>query len=328
MRRLLRIAIFLLAPLAWSQAPPSVTKPDTTKHTVTFVTVAPGVKLEVLDFGGAGRPMIFLSALGPDAHEWDKFAPKFTDRFHVYALSRRGFGASDVPPPTNENYDSDRLGDDVLAVMDQLKLEKPVLVGWSVGDAELSSVGSRFPQRVTALVYLDAAYPYAFYNEAAGEPLADRAELRRLLTEASHSRPIPLELERQLLASVQAVEKQLADEVAMRQKNSDSGDGPPPMPPQMIAIMTNVRKYTKIDVPILAIFAVPVDLSYIKDPVEREKVARGDTAFRMRQMEAVQAGLPKAKVVAIAGAGHDVFATNEAEVLRVMREFLDPLVSL
>ena len=320
------IAMFMLAPLAWTQAPPAAAKPDTTKHKVTFVTVAPGVKLEMLDFGGTGRPMIFLAALGPDAHDWDNFAPKFTDHFHVYALSRRGFGASDVPAPTNENYDSDRLGDDVLAVMDQLKLEKPILVGWSVGGAELSSVGSRYPERVTALVYLDAAYPYAFYNEAARDPLAERAELRRLLTEASHSQPMPLDLEQRLLASVQVVQKELADDVAKRQKSSDSGSGPPPMPPQIISIMTNTRKYTKIHVPILAIFAVPVDLSYVKDPVERERVAKSDTAFRMQQMEAVQAGLPQAKVIAIAGAGHDVFTTNEAEVLRVMLNFLEPLV--
>ena len=321
------IAGFLFAPLSWAQAPPSVAKPDTTKHVITFVTVAPDVKLELLDFGGTGRPMIFLSALGPDAHDWDRFAPQFTDRFHVYALSRRGSGASDVPSPVNENYDSDRLGDDLLAVMDQLKLEKPVLVGWSFGGAELSSVGSRFPQRVTALVYLDAAYPYAFYNEAAREPLTERAELRRLLTEASHSNPMPLELERRLLASTQVVEKQLGDEVAKRDKKPSSRDDPFPMPPQIISMMTNARKYTKIDVPILAIFAVPVDLSSIKDQAEREKVAKADTAFRMRQMEAVRAGLPQAKVIAIAGAGHDIFATNEAEVLRDMREFLEPLTS-
>ena len=44
-----------------------------TSHTVRFVTMNDGVLLEVLDSGGTGRPMIFLSPLGPDGHEWDTF---------------------------------------------------------------------------------------------------------------------------------------------------------------------------------------------------------------------------------------------------------------
>jgi non-heme chloroperoxidase len=56
------------------------------------------------------------------------------------------------------------LGDDVLAVLDVLRLSSPVLVGSSLGGIELSSIASRFPHRVGGLVYLDAAYPYAFDN--------------------------------------------------------------------------------------------------------------------------------------------------------------------
>jgi pimeloyl-ACP methyl ester carboxylesterase len=74
--------------------------------------------------------MIFLSALGSDAHDWERFAPKGTNRYHAYAITRRGFGTSDEPAPTDENYSADRLADDVLAVMGTLKLERPVLVGW------------------------------------------------------------------------------------------------------------------------------------------------------------------------------------------------------
>jgi pimeloyl-ACP methyl ester carboxylesterase len=59
---------------------------------------------------------------------------------------------------------SDTYGDDVLAVLDALKLERPVLVGHSIGGQELSSVATRFPTRVAAVVYLEAAYPYAFDN--------------------------------------------------------------------------------------------------------------------------------------------------------------------
>ena len=58
-------------------------------------------------------------------------------------------------------YATDRLGDDVLAAIDILALKRPVLVGHSVGGEELSSIGSRHPQRIAALIYLDAAYKQA-----------------------------------------------------------------------------------------------------------------------------------------------------------------------
>ncbi len=41
---------------------------DPSPHTVQFVTVEPDVKLEVLDWGGAGRPLVFLAGLGNTAH--------------------------------------------------------------------------------------------------------------------------------------------------------------------------------------------------------------------------------------------------------------------
>ena len=95
--------------------------------TEQMVSVAPDVKLQVLDWGGTGRPMIFFSGLGDDAHVYDRFAPQFSGKYHVYAITRRGFGASSKPAPTIENYNADRLGDDVLAVIDALKLNRPVL---------------------------------------------------------------------------------------------------------------------------------------------------------------------------------------------------------
>jgi len=40
---------------------------DSFPHTIKFVMVEPGVKLEVLDWGGAGRPVVLLAGLGDDA---------------------------------------------------------------------------------------------------------------------------------------------------------------------------------------------------------------------------------------------------------------------
>jgi non-heme chloroperoxidase len=129
---------------------------DRTAHTVSFVTVEPGVKLEIVDWGGTGRPVILLSGLGDNAHVFDKFAPQLIAKYHVYGITRRGFGASGSPQAVSDNYTADRLGDDILAVIEQLKIFRPVLVGHSIAGEELSSIGSRHPEHVAGLIYLDA----------------------------------------------------------------------------------------------------------------------------------------------------------------------------
>jgi non-heme chloroperoxidase len=139
---------------------------DTSTHTIQFVTVDKDVKLEVLDWGGSGSPLIFLAGNGDTAHSFDSFAPKFTSQNHVYGITRRGFGASSKPVPANGNYSADHLGDDILAVMRALGIERPVLVGHSMAGEELSSIGSRFPTKVSGLIYLDAATGFAFYDPA------------------------------------------------------------------------------------------------------------------------------------------------------------------
>src|SRR5580692_6811930 len=101
---------------------------DHSRHSVQFITVDQNVNLEVLDWGGFGRPLMLLTGLGDTAHVFDQFAPKLTAAYHVYGITRRGYGASSAPAA---GYSADRLGDDVLAVMDSLKLDRPVLVGHS-----------------------------------------------------------------------------------------------------------------------------------------------------------------------------------------------------
>ena len=144
------------------------------------MTVEKDVKLEVLDWGGSGRALVFIPGLGNTAHIFDQFAPKFTKQYHVYGITRRGFGSSSAPA---SGYSADRLGDDVLAVLDTLKIAKPVLAGHSLGGEELSSVGSRHPERVAGLIYLDAGYAYAFYDQARGDMNIDLVDLEKKLAQ-------------------------------------------------------------------------------------------------------------------------------------------------
>jgi pimeloyl-ACP methyl ester carboxylesterase len=134
---------------------------DPSPHKAVFVTAEENVRLEVFDWGGAGRPVVLLAGGGHTAHVFDELAPQLATDYHVYGITRRGFGASGFAVSNNP---LDRLRDDVVAVLGALKLEKPVLVGHSIAGAELSAVASSHPDRVAGLIYLEAGYPYAFDN--------------------------------------------------------------------------------------------------------------------------------------------------------------------
>ena len=69
---------------------------DPSLHQATFVTVAEGINLEVLDWGGSGQ-VVLLSGSGNSAHVFDEFAPKLVDCCHVYGVTRRGHGVSSRP---------------------------------------------------------------------------------------------------------------------------------------------------------------------------------------------------------------------------------------
>jgi non-heme chloroperoxidase len=152
------LLVSLVVPM-YSQQPAAWKDPS--PHVKRFVTVDKNVRLEVLDWRGSERPLVLLAGGGDTAHVFDEFAPKLTDSFHVYGITRRGFGESGF---SASEYGADRLGDDVLTVLDSLKLKRSVLVGHSIAGEELSSVASRHPDRVAGLVYLEAGYPYAFDN--------------------------------------------------------------------------------------------------------------------------------------------------------------------
>src|SRR5436305_1224574 len=64
-----------------------------------LVDVGDGVKVEVLDWGGFGPPVLLLSGSGNTAHVFEDFAPKLIAccRVHVYGMTRRGYGASSKP---------------------------------------------------------------------------------------------------------------------------------------------------------------------------------------------------------------------------------------
>lgn len=300
---------------------------DKSSHTVNYVTVDRNVKLEVLDWGGSGRAIVMLAGLGETAHAFDDFAPKLTGTYHVYGVTRRGFGRSSIP---EIGYSADRLGDDVLQVIDSLKLTRPILVGVSIAGEELSSVGSRHPEKVSGLIYLDAAYFYAYYDRSQGNLTLDALDVQRKLESLVQPGKGSADMRELLNDSLPQLEKDLRAAL----KSLEGAGPPPPQPPPAPegfspaqAIADGAQKYTKIPVPVLAVYALPQRLGpeFGTDPAVRAAAQARQFALGSAQANAFEKGVPSARVVRLPNADHNVLRSNEADVLREMRLFISTL---
>ncbi len=116
-----------------------------------------GARLYLADWSGRGPLLLFLPGFGTGAHVFDGLAPAFTDRFHVVALTPRGFPPSSAP---DSGYTIAQLARDVRAVLDSLGARKAVLVGHSISGAVITQFAEAYPDRLLAAVYLDAAIDF------------------------------------------------------------------------------------------------------------------------------------------------------------------------
>jgi len=232
--------------------------------------------------------------LGNTAHVFDEFAPELAAVGHVFALTRRGYGASSRP---ESGYDVARLGEDVLAVMTALQLDKPVLVGHSIAGQEMSYVASEHPGRVAGLIYLEAAYRYAY--DVPGEFEKDFPNLPPPPGNPPAIVRLPFTL----------------PEAERRQSRGS--------PQTQQAILAGGRQFTNIVTPALAIFASPHDIGAATPDPDFD---RFDEAMTERQARAFERGVPGARVLRWHGASHYLFLTRKADVVREVTAFVSGLV--
>lgn len=313
-----KLSFLLTAPLWCFAHAPAHT--DSSPHKVQLVTVEQGVQLEVLDWGGSGRPLIFLAGAGDTAHRFDGFAPQFTNQHHVYGITRRGSGASSRPAPANGNYSADHLGDDVLAVMKALHIDRPVLVGHSIAGQELSSIGSRFAGKVSGLIYLDAATGFAFYDPVHPPITIEMNDIKKRIDEIEVG---GVDEQKKLLELETAVAR---FQTVLHQSNAEVANlSPlPPRSPIGAALNFGAQKYTSIPVPILAIYACPHNWERFpaNEPDHKAALIADDKARCRAWADAFSHGVPSARIVLIPNADHYVYLSNEAQVVSEINAFL------
>ncbi|HEX4542558.1 MAG TPA: alpha/beta hydrolase [Candidatus Acidoferrum sp.] len=325
------LALALLAgPAVRAQQSPAWHDPS--KHRIQFVTVSDDVRLEVLDWGGTGRPVVLLAGSGNTAHVFDDFAEKLSSLCHLYGITRRGFGVSSHP---DSSYTEQRLADDVLQVLDSLKLIAPVLVGHSMAGGELTTLASQHPDGLAGLVYLDAAR----------DPTRDYSEISKKLSSAHLHPSIPLSPQDNSFAAYRAWEMRrngfAFPESELRNQyetNPDGTKGKRRTEDKVFAAIGNAerqREYSLVRVPVLAIFALPASAAQIilrtyqfnasDDRAPVEEVFTSVVNYIRMDEKSIQKCSGGVRVVEMPGSDHYVFLASEADVLRELRAFLESL---
>lgn len=118
------------------------------KETTVF-----GQKIHYVE-GGSGPTVILLHGLGGSARAWQPNIGPLAEKFHVIALDQIGFGKSDKP---FVNYRIRTYVDFLDQFCKQLKIERPTLVGSSMGGWIAAAFTAAFPDRVEKLVLVDSA---------------------------------------------------------------------------------------------------------------------------------------------------------------------------
>ena len=300
---------------------------DPSPHQVRWTTVDSSVRLEVLDWGGSGPPLVLLGCY-LTAHVHDAFAPKLTDQFHVYGVTRRGIGKSDKP---TTGYSVQRSANDVLEVLDSLNLQRSRLVGTSCAGQILTLFASQHSDRLRGLVYIDGATDPT--TSASDPPMPDPTTLPGPITP-----PAPDFTSFEALRNSRQRDQGFSlPETELRQQNAANPDGSVGRSLMSLeirrAITVDARikpDYSRICVPVLALYQSQgpfeqVAARYvIRNEQERAALRQQYAATRAlydRWQGDLRAAVPTARIVELPTANPFMFLSAEADVLREIRAF-------
>jgi non-heme chloroperoxidase len=276
----------------------------------------------VLDWGGAGEPMVLLTGSGDNAHAFDEFAFQFTDRFHVHGITRRGFGRSSQPA---SGYDLATRAHDDIAVLDTLGIRQAVFVGHSIAGTELNRLAAGYPGRIDKLVYLDALdNGGGGWSKLPQPPAAPEFTPEDLVS---------VQRVASAMARSDGYRKPLAAICNMVTRNSAgtvTGPVTPAEVPGKLIAGLQPAVYERIHAPALGIFnhiTPPYRMPYYYSlkPAEQAEFDRDIAALATWTEGAIQrfrSEVKGSRVVEIPNTNHYVYVVEEARVVREMRDFL------
>ncbi len=204
-------------------------------HTVTG---GGGLRLHVREWGNPnGTPIVFIHGWSQSHLCWHRQVESpLCDEFRLVAFDLRGHGMSDAPLQSEHYTHAGLWGDDLAAIIDELRLERPVLVGWSYGAFVICDYIRAYGQdRVGALDFVGGAVKLgeaAFgtligpgfldhFADATADDLPTSIRAMRGLVSAFSVAPLPAADTETLLAASMTVPARIRANLAAREIDCD-----------------------------------------------------------------------------------------------------------
>ena len=118
--------------------------------------IANGLRIHYEEYG-QGEPLLLLMGLGAPGRKWAPHIAAYEKHFHVIAPDNRGAGQSDKP--VAYSYTIQEMAEDMVALMDELGIEKAHVNGISMGGAIAQHLAVYYPDRVKSLI-LTNTFPW------------------------------------------------------------------------------------------------------------------------------------------------------------------------
>jgi len=118
-----------------------------------------GTEIFFTDTGGDADPVILVHGITENSTFWAPVADRLTSTNRIIALDLRGHGQSS----NAESYDLAAMASDVVAVAEATGVDRPQIVGHSLGGAVVSAVGAAYP--VASVVNVDQSLQLGDFKE-------------------------------------------------------------------------------------------------------------------------------------------------------------------
>lgn len=111
-----------------------------------------GVQINVAIWAGSGKPILCIHGITANCRCWDALADVLAPEYHVFAVDLRGRGQSDKP---SQGYSLEYHLRDFNNLLDDMGLDRAVIMGHSLGAFIGLAFAARFPDRTERLILVD-----------------------------------------------------------------------------------------------------------------------------------------------------------------------------